>query len=217
VQDDDLLPLSGLQHLAFCPRQCALIHVEREWEENRRTEEGRTLHERVDAGYREFRQGLRQFSGVRVQSLRLGLQGRLDVVEVVKVSEEGSNAVYLGLRGTWTLHPVEFKRGKPKEHDADRVQLCAQAMCLEEMTGATIPLGSLFYGQVRRRERVDLDEGLRDRVVLLAAQFREMVSKRILPPPSYGKHCRACSLVNICEPQVRDGPKATAYRKELLE
>jgi CRISPR-associated exonuclease Cas4 len=217
VQDDDLLPLSGLQHLAFCPRQCALIHVEREWEENRRTEEGKTLHERVDEGYREFRQGLRQFSGVRVQSLKLGLQGRLDVVEVVKVSDEGSNAAYLGLQGTWTLHPVEFKRGKTKDHDADRVQLCAQAMCLEEMTGASIASGSLFYGQVRRRERVDLAASLRERVVTLAAEYRRMVSHRILPPPVYGKHCRACSLVNVCQPRVRDGPKAEAYRKELLE
>src|SRR5664280_2221768 len=143
MRDEDLIPLSALQHLAFCERQCALIHVEREWEENRLTAEGRTLHERVDEGYREYRRGLRQFSGVHVRNLRLGIYGQLDVVELVKTAEEPDNAVFLRLTGQWELHPVEFKRGKPKKHDADRVQVCAQALCLEEMTGSSIQSGSL--------------------------------------------------------------------------
>jgi CRISPR-associated exonuclease Cas4 len=215
--DEDLIPLSALQHLAFCERQCALIHVDREWEENRLTAEGRTLHERVDKGYHEFRRGLRQFSGVHVRSLRLGLYGQLDVVEAVKVADAPDNAGFLQLVGQWELHPVEFKRGKPKPHDADRVQVCAQALCLEDMTRATIKSGSLFYAELRRREQVDFDAPLRARTEALATRLREIIEQHILPLPVYKRHCRACSLSDVCQPRFRNGIKTNAYYKELFE
>lgn len=216
MDDDDFLPISGLQHMAFCERQCALIHIEREWEENRLTAEGKTLHERVDEGYREFRKGMRQFSSVHVQSSRLGLHGRLDVLEVSKTADGPDNVRFLGLDGEWEMFPVEFKRGKPKEHDSDQVQLCAQAMCLEEMTGVVIATGALFYGELRRRDEVTLGESLRDRVTQLAERFHRMMKERRFPAARWAKHCRACSLLSVCQPRSRDGPEAEDYKKELL-
>jgi CRISPR-associated exonuclease Cas4 len=217
VQDEDLIPLSALQHLAFCERQCALIHVEREWEENRLTAEGRTLHERVDEGYREFRRGLRQFSGVHVRSLRLGLYGQLDVVEAVKIADEPDNSGFLRLKGLWQLHLVEFKRGKPKPHDADRIQVCAQALCLEDMTGTAIESGSLFYGEIRRREQVAFDAELRAKTEALAVRLREIIERQILPQAVHKRHCRACSLFDVCQPRFGNGSKMDAYHKELFE
>jgi CRISPR-associated exonuclease Cas4 len=216
VRDEDLVPLSALQHLAFCERQCALIHVERVWEENRLTAEGKTMHERVDEGYREFRRGVRQFSGVRVRCLRLGIHGRLDVVEAVKTADEPNNAAVLGLSGCWELHPVEFKRGKPKQDDCDRVQLCAQALCLEEMTGSVLSLGSLFYGQIRRRDEVVFSPQLRETTVQLADRLLEIVRGGILPPARWGRRCRSCSLLETCQPRAGRGASADEYRKELL-
>mgnify|MGYP000204831959 CR=1 FL=1 len=214
--DDDLLPISALQHLVFCERQCALIHVEREWDENQRTEEGRTLHERVDEGYSEYRRGLKQFAGVKVRHLALGLYGRLDMLEVVKLSERPAPKNFIGLSGTWELHPVEFKRGKPKKHDADRVQVCAQALCLEEMTGGRIESGSLFYGEIRRREDVLFSASLRSRTQALATRLHDLIAKRLLPPPVYKRHCHSCSLQNVCQPKLVCGSITEAYRKELF-
>jgi len=214
--EDDPLPISALQHLAFCERQCALIHVEREWEENRRTAEGRVLHQTVDEGYRAYRRGTKQFAGVHVQSRQLGLTGRLDALEVVKVSNSPDTCSVLGIKGDWTLHPVEFKRGMPKAHDADRVQLCAQALCLEEMTGRGVCAGSLFYGQSRRRHEVVFDTTLRSRTKQLVSRLREIVEGQLLPPPVWRRHCRACSLVGLCQPKARSGTRTAAYRKELF-
>lgn len=214
--DEDLLPISALQHLVFCERQCAMIHVEREWEENRLTAEGRTLHERVDEGYREYRRGLQQFSSVRVRSLRLGLFGFLDVVEAVKVADKPNNAAYFGLKGKWDLNPVEFKRGKPKTHDADRVQVCAQALCLEEMTNISISEGCLFYGEIRRREPILFDEKLRRTTEQLAGRLHEIIDKSLLPPPVWKRHCRGCSLIGVCQPKAPRGEAAEKYRKELF-
>ena len=216
MRDEDLYPISALQHMAFCPRQAGLIHLDQAWEENQRTAEGRTLHERVDEGYREFRRGLRQFSGVRVQSLVLGLYGRLDVVEVEKVAESPDTAAFLGLSGNWKIRPVEFKRGEPKEDDCDRIQLCAQALCLEEMTGFTIPDGSIFYGKIRRRDEVTFDEGLRARTRTTISAFDVMMRSRVLPPPIWKKGCRACSLIGICQPKSVAPAKLDLYRHELL-
>ena len=215
-RDEDLLPISALQHLVFCERQCALIHVEREWEENQRTAEGRTLHERVDEGYKEYRRGLKQFSGVYVRSLELNLFGRLDVLEVVKVADTPDTTNFLGLTGQWDLHPVEFKRGKTKKHDADRIQVCAQALCLEEMTGSRIATASLFYGEVRRREEVPLTATLRDRTINAARRLEQVVSAHQLPPPIYKRHCHACSLIGVCQPKQASGALTAAYRKELF-
>jgi CRISPR-associated exonuclease Cas4 len=216
IADEDLHPISALQHMAFCPRQAGLIHLEQVWEENQRTAEGRTLHERVDEGYREFRRGLRQFSGVRVQSQVLGLYGRLDVVEVEKVADAPDTAVFLDLVGDWRIRPVEFKRGEPKEDDCDRVQLCAQALCLEEMTKSRIPEGSIFYGKIRRRDEVVFDDGLRDRTLQMISEFDKIMKSRHLPPAVWKKGCRACSLIGICQPKSTEPTKLNAYRRELL-
>ena len=132
--ESDYLPISALQHIVYCPRQCALIHIEREWEENVLTARGRLEHERTDSGYKEFRRGKRQISGLYVRSEKLALQGRIDVLELELIDPKATdNLRSFGLRGTWRIYPVEFKHGQPKKSDCDRVQLCAQALCLEEM------------------------------------------------------------------------------------
>lgn len=215
-EDEDLLPLSALQHLAFCERQCALIHMDREWAENKKTAEGQTLHQKVDEGYREYRRGLKQFAGIHVRSLVLGIHGRLDMLELINRSSGPDNATFLGLKGNWSMHPVEFKRGRPKRHDADRVQLCAQVLCLEEMTGLAIESGSLFYGEMRRRDEVMMIEDLRARTRDLTSQLRALLSQPKLPPPILRRHCASCSLKDICQPHVTTGGKTEAYRKELF-
>lgn len=214
--DGELLPISALQHLAFCERQCALIHVEREWEENKSTVEGNLLHERVDEGYQAFRRGLKQYSGVHVQSIDWGIRGRLDLLELTAAESGPDNFAFLGLKGAWRVTPVEFKRGKPKSHDADLVQLCAQALCLEEMTGTLVEQGSLFYGLTRRRLEVPLDEPLRQRTVFLIRRLREIIESKELPPPVLKRHCSRCSLENICQPRITNGQRITQYREELL-
>ena len=184
----DSLPISALQHWLFCPRQCALIHVERLWAENAYTAEGRILHERADEGRPESRDGVRTLRSVHVASEALGLHGIADVVE---------------MRGSAPF-PVEYKRGRPKAHRADEVQLCAQALCLEEMTGHTIPGGALFYGKNRRRKAVAMDDDLRALTGAVAADARQALGDGVLPAPVYEpKKCGACSLVELCRPEAR--------------
>lgn len=185
---DDSLPLSALQHWLFCPRQCALIHVERVWAENQFTAEGRVLHERADAGQPESRDGIRILRAVQIASAWHGLHGVADVVE---------------LRGGIPF-PVEYKRGRPKAHRADEVQLCAQGLCLEEMTGHSVPEGALFYGTARRRKVVPLDAGLRDLTLIIAAEARAAISTGTLPPPVFEvRRCGACSMQDLCCPNAR--------------
>src|SRR3954447_6042851 len=162
--EDDLLPISALQHLVFCPRQCALIHVERQWAENRLTAEGQLLHARVQSGETTTRGALRVLRALPLLSRRLGLTGYADVVEIRRAKGGGEQAF-----------PVEYKRGKTKPHDADRVQLCAQALCIEEMAGLPVPEGALFYGMPRRRETVVLDTALRERTETLITELRQMI------------------------------------------
>ncbi|HSQ42688.1 MAG TPA: CRISPR-associated protein Cas4 [Fibrobacteraceae bacterium] len=214
--DEDCIAISGLQHLAFCERQWGLIHLEQEWAENRLTAEGRTLHERVDEGYREFRRGLRQYSWLHVQSRNLGIYGRLDVLEAEKINDGETELPLLNLRGTWQLRPVEFKHGKPKDSDVDEVQLCAQALCLEEMTGTRVPEGSIFYGEIRRREEFPMTEDLRRRTGLLIQRAHELLFSHELPQPIKKQHCRACSLVEICMPRAFQTSRINEYRQELL-
>jgi CRISPR-associated exonuclease Cas4 len=213
---DYLHPISALQHMAFCPRQAGLIHLEQAWEENQQTAEGRTLHERCDEGYREFRRGLRQFSGVRVESAKYGLFGRLDVVEVERVGDAPDTATFLGLSGNWQLRPVEFKRGKPKDEDCDRIQLCAQALCLEDMTGHEVGEGAIFYGKIRRRDDVNFDASLRSRTLQTVEAFDAMIQSRRLPSPVWKKGCRSCSLIGICQPKALGSARLDRYRTELL-
>ncbi|CAM4255863.1 CRISPR-associated protein Cas4 [Palleronia rufa] len=184
------LPLSALQHWLFCPRQCALIHVERLWEENRLTAEGRVLHERADAGVPESRDGMRVLRSVQIASVRLGVHGVADVVE---------------MRGSQPF-PVEYKRGRPKAHRADEVQLCAQAICLEEMTGQDVPAGALFYGARRRRQAVAFDADLRALTARVAAEARAAAAAGELPAPVYDPgRCESCSLNDLCRPRAPRG------------
>ena len=213
---EDFLPLSALQHLVFCERQCALIHVERIWEENRLTAEGRTLHEKVDEDYRRYQRGIKQFAGLSVRSERLRLQGRIDMLEVIQATDGGQGHVFAGISAVGALLPVEFKRGRPKRHDADRVQLCAQAMCLEEMTGAPVPVGALFYGQIRRRVEVVLEPELRRVTEAAANRLHALVASGTTPPAVHGAHCRSCSLVKACQPHRASGGDTDAYRQELF-
>lgn len=179
------LPLSALQHWLFCPRQCALIHVERVWAENRFTAEGRVLHERADDGRPESRGGLRILRSVQLGSEKHGLHGVADVVEM----RDGRP------------FPVEYKRGRPKAHRADEVQLCAQGLCLEEMTGEAVPEGALFYGKNRRRKAVPLDDDLRALTLRVAGEARAAIAAGEVPAPVHEKkRCGACSLAELCRP-----------------
>ena len=199
ASEDGLIPLSALQHHLFCPRQCALIHVEGLWAEDGATAEGRILHERVDAGHGTTRPGVRIARGVALRSLRLGVSGRADVVEFVRTEAGPKRPV-----------PVEYKRGKPKPHRADEVQLCAQAMCLEEMLDVVIPEGALFYGQTRRRLAVVFDVALRALTAEVAAAARANIQAGRTPAPVPFPGCRSCSLLELCQPNRMQSPPAIA-------
>ena len=216
--EDDLLPVSALQHLAFCERQWGLIHLEGIWEENRLTVEGRQLHERVDSAETESRGDVRIARGLRLRSLRLGLTGRADVVEfhrwagpAVTPAAEGRGplpAITLaGVPGWWQPRPVEYKRGRPKKDRCDEVQLCAQALCLEEMLEVAIPSGAFFYGRPRRRHEVSFDRSLRDETERLATRLHQLAEAGETPRASYEKKCNNCSLRSYCL------PKATGTRR----
>lgn len=206
ASDDDLVMLSALQHYLFCPRQCALIHVEGGWSENYLTAAGRVLHERVDRQGGETRRDVHLATSLRLVSGRLGVMGVADKVEFHRVEEPvDANGRVIAARlpnrpGYWQPHPVEYKRGRPKEHRADEVQLCGQALCLEEMLGVVIPSGDLFYGETRRRVEVVFDVELRDLTERVIARVRDLVSQGVTPPPEVGKKCESCSLKETCRP-----------------
>ncbi len=197
--EDDLLPLSGLQHLLFCERQCALIHIEQVWAENRFTAEGRIMHERVHDPDRQSRGDIRIEYGMPLRSLRLGLIAKADVVEFHRRSDSGEKGA-----AKWLPFPVEYKRGRPKKEDWDRVQLCAQAMCLEEMLKVEVPEGALFYGRTRRRQDVVFDQKLRRETEDTARRFHDLVESGSTPAPVYGKKCERCSMKHLCLPKAVD-------------
>jgi CRISPR-associated exonuclease Cas4 len=203
----DLLPLSALQHLAFCERQCALIHIENAWAENRLTAQGRLLHERVHERDDESRGDVRVARGLRLRSLRLGLVGQADVVEFHRQPD-----------GAWRPFPVEYKRGRAKRGDCDRIQLCAQALCLEEMTGTAVPEGALFYGTLRRREVVALDATLRAAVTDAARRLHALIDSGRTPPATYAERCDNCSLLTLCRPRMpAAGDAVERYIARALE
>ncbi|MBN1227940.1 MAG: CRISPR-associated protein Cas4 [Deltaproteobacteria bacterium] len=194
--EEDLLPLSALQHLHFCERQCALIHIEQIWNENLFTAEGRILHERVHTTDHESRKNVRIEYGLPLRSFRLGLIGKADVVEFHQKS--GSNNTEAA---TLSPFPVEYKRGRPKKDNCDKVQLCAQALCLEEMLNVKIPCGALFYGKRRRRTDVVFDSALRQESEAAAMRLHELISSGQTPKPVYTAKCDSCSLLPVCLPK----------------
>ncbi|MBU4583292.1 MAG: CRISPR-associated protein Cas4 [Proteobacteria bacterium] len=203
---EDLIQLSALQHMVFCERQCALIHVEQTWTESGRTAEGRIMHERVHDESRESRGDVRIDYGVSLRSLRLGLIGKADVVEFHHRPD-----------GSWRPFPVEYKRGKPKADNCDKVQLCAQAICLEEMLSVAIPEGALFYGQTRRRLDVVFDEALRRETEETAQRAHDLIASGRTPPPVYEKRCESCSLMADCLPKtIQKRRSVKGYLKRIL-
>lgn len=190
---DDYIPLSALQHYLYCPRQCALIHLEQLWAESRHTAEGRLLHERADKPAGERRRGVRTVTAMPLAHAGLGITGIADVVEF-HAGEAGEQP-----------YPVEYKRGRPKAHRADEVQLCAQALCLEAMLGVRVPEGALYYGKTRRRKLVPMDAGLRQLTTDTIAATRAMLAGRQTPLADYEpKRCDNCSLLDLCLPRMLD-------------
>ena len=205
--DDDAVPLSALQHYLFFPRQCALIHIERLWAENALTAEGRVAHEVVHAPKAERRKDVRTVTGMPLRSAALGVTGVADMVE---------------LRDTATgcvPFPIEHKRGRPKAHRADEVQLCAQAICLEEMLGVPVAAGALFYGQTRRRQEVAFDTELRALTARIAGEVRALLAAGRTPSARYEpRRYDACSLLELCRPKALEKPRrVAAWLDRLVE
>ena len=213
LPEEDYLPLSGLQHFAFCRRQWALIHIEQQWVDNLRTVEGNLLHRRAHDEKIELRGDTLTVRGLRVISHRLQIQGVCDVVEFYR---DPAGITLAGREGKWLPYPVEYKRGTPKPFDADELQLCAQAMCLEEMLLCAIPEGSLFYGEPRRRTRVALDGPLRERVEALLSEMRTLYIQGRTPKAKPSKGCAACSLKDLCLPRLVKSQSPTAYLRAHL-
>lgn len=202
--ESDLIMLSAVQHFVFCPRQCALIHLEQQWAENLFTAEGRVMHERVDAGENSYRPGVKISRSVPLRSLKLGVSGIVDVVE------------WHGKDGDMRPFPVEYKRGKPKAHDADNIQLCLQAMCLEEMLHCSIKRGALFYGKTCHRYDVSFDDSLREKAAAAVMGTHGLFESGVTPPPELGPKCRQCSLQEQCLPETISRKKApVSYLNKL--
>ncbi len=214
--EEDYLQLSGIQHFVFCRRQWALIHLEQQWAENLRTTEGELLHKNAhDAEQRTLRGDLLTVRAMRVQSSRLGLSGECDVVEFRR-SKEGVSLADTG--GLWIPYPVEYKRGRAKPTACDEAQLCAQAMCLEEMLCCTIPEGALFYGQPRRRQEVAFTPELRTLVENAAQEMHRLFQRGYTPKSKPTKGCNACSLKDLCLPRLSKSPSVADYlRGELSD
>lgn len=207
--EEEYLMLSGIQHFAFCRRQWAMIHIEQQWAENYRTTAGELMHKKThEEGSFEKRGDLLIVRGLRISSRELGLSGQCDVVEFHR-DEQG---VYLfGYEGKWHPVPVEYKRGSPKENQADEMQLCAQAICLEEMFQTHIPDGYLYYGEKRRRSFVTFTDGLREAVKKSAAEMHDLFQKGYTPKGKPKKQCAACSLEELCVPRLQKTMKVRDY------
>jgi CRISPR-associated exonuclease Cas4 len=191
MDDEDLIPISALQHYLYCPRQCALIHTERQWSENRQTAEGRLLHKRADQPQSERRKGVRTVTAMPLLDLQLGITGVADVVEFHRDGDIDH------------AFPVEYKRGRPKAHRADEVQLCAQALCLEAMLDQPVVSGALFYGQTRRRKDIAFNDELRMLTRQTIVATRDMITSGKTPLARYeSKRCDACSLIDLCQPRL---------------
>ena len=213
--EDDYLLISGIQHFRFCRRQWALIHIEQQWAENVRTADGRIMHANAhDGSFREKRGDVILTRSMQISSAELGISGECDVVEF-HLSENGIRLH--GLDGNYSVIPVEYKRGQPKENDCDAVQLCAQAMCLEEMLCCEIPQAFLYYGETHRRQSVLLDAALRERTTAMIAEMHALFRQQYTPKVKRTKACNACSLKDICLPVLNKKRSAAAYLSETLK
>jgi CRISPR-associated exonuclease Cas4 len=216
MDEDAYLQISGLQHFAFCRRQWALIHIEQAWEENLRTVEGKILHERAhDPFFSEKRGDTLVTREMPIQSHKMGVSGRCDIVEF---HADAQGVALFGRAGLWSPCPVEYKRGSPKTNDADRLQLCAQALCLEEMLLCpTIDTAYLYYGETRRREKVPLTDALRESVRSSFAEMHQYYDRRYTPRVKRTKSCNACSLKDICLPRLPQSDSVRGYMDRALD
>ena len=219
-EDDDLLMLSGIQHFAFCPRQWGLIHIEQQWEENHLTVEGRWLHRKVDNPHAmERNKNVVHLRSVALVSHKLGFRGIADLLELTAAQDQHDNTIEVPkYPGKWTVYPIEYKHGKPKPDEVDEVQLCAQAMCLEEMYGIVIQEGAFFYESIRRRFPVVFTSELREQVKHYSAMMHEIFDAGITPLAEYHGFCCSCSLNDKCF--VNSMKRATSvnhYLKQMDE
>lgn len=214
-QEEDWLQLSGLQHFAFCRRQWALIHIENQWMENYRTTDGHLMHEHVhDQEFRESRGDRLIVRGLAIHSAKLGISGQCDAVEFHR---DTTGILLQNREGLWLPYPVEYKRGKPKEHNADELQLCAQAICLEEMLCCTVSEGALYYGEPRRRSVVSFTPELRGQVQHNLAEMHELYQRHHTPKAKPSKACNACSLKELCLPKLMSRKKVADYLAAAVE
>ncbi len=228
--EDELLPVSLLQHLLFCERRAALVHIEGIWGENVFTAEGDILHDKVhDDLPVESRVDVRITRGLQLRSLRFGLTGKADVVEFHRVADEVANSAHTseglkpsiplsGVPGLWRPYPVDYKRGRLRNEEGFEIQLCAQALCLEEMMDVAVPTGAIFFGKPHRRLEVVFDSGIRKRTEQASYQIHELIRKNKTPPARYEKKCKSCSLFDICMPTVTDASKSVSkYLARMLK
>ncbi len=209
-KEDDYLMLSGIQHFSFCRRQWALIHIEQQWDENLRTVEGSLFHRKAHDGYSsERRKDIIVSRGMPVFSRTMGVNGICDIVEFHRDDKKGISLH--GREGRYLVYPVEYKKGQPKEDEEDILQMAAQAMCLEEMVAGSVSKGYLFYGEIRRRIEVPLGEGIRQRVKDSFIEMHQYFQRKYTPKVKRTKACNACSLKNICLPQLMKNKSAREY------
>lgn len=214
IKEDDYLSLSGIQHFAYCRRQWALIHIEQQWSENYQTTSGELMHKKAhDDEAFEKRANLIIARGLRISSAVLGLSGQCDVVEFHK--NENGIALF-GYDGKWDVMPIEYKNGEPKEGVEDKVQLCAQAICLEEMFATDILKGYLFYGKKKRRTEVFFSEQLREITKKYSREMHEMFNRGHTPKVKKSKRCQLCSLINECVPKLQKQIKVAQYIKDNI-
>ena len=214
--EKDYLLISGIQHFSFCRRQWALIHIENQWKENQLTAEGRVLHDRVHDNHVVTKnKGVITVRGISVRSEQLMIVGECDAVELIP----DANGIELNKRpGKWRIYPVEYKRGKTKSDDCDRLQLAAECMCLEEMLSCQIPKGSLFYGEARHREEVDINSELRTRLRDMLKEMHGYYARGYTPRVKPTKACKNCSLSDLCLPELTKKQNVSSYiKRHVLE
>lgn len=215
--EEDYLQLSGIQHFSFCRRQWALIHIEKQWAENPLTAEGQIIHSRVhDASATELRNGLLTVRALPIHSAALGISGECDAVEFIQ-TEDGVSLH--GREGLWTVRPVEYKRGRSKTSDCDRLQVTAQALCLEEMFSCRIDSACLFYYETRRREKIEIDNELREQVCKMLTEMHKLYQAGHTPRVKPSKACANCSLSELCLPVLmkQEDRSVADYIKEHVE
>ena len=215
--EEDLLPLSGLQHVTFCERRWALIHLERQWEENLFTAEGKLLHEKAHSGSVDSRPEVLVRRTVALCSFRLGFSGQADVVEFVPCAPGEPGLAISRRPGLWRPYPIEYKRSRDRHGgSAYQLQLCAQALCLEEMLAVPVPRGAVFDGQSRRRVEYVFDPALREWVELSAARMHALYESRVTPPAAYEKKCEKCSMKSVCLPSISARTDASRYLRRAV-